>query len=176
MADKVKLESIFNEHGFGNFKWINPVEFQVRQWVRMKCEFGCPSYGKKGTCPPNVPGIDESREFFEEYSLASVFRIKHKIENPDDTGQWSKGINLSLLEIEREVFKAGYHKAFLLFMDECQLCRECSGTREECYKPHQARPSSEALGVDVFGTVRNIGFPINVLSSINQEMNSTLFC
>jgi predicted metal-binding protein len=34
-----------------------------------------------------------------------------------------------------------------------------------------ARPCPEALAVDVFSTVRRAGFPIEVLTEYNQEMN-----
>jgi len=36
-----KLENIFQEHGYFNFKWIDPKKIIVSQWVRMKCTFGC---------------------------------------------------------------------------------------------------------------------------------------
>ena len=175
MADRNALEAIFNKHGFEDYKWVNPAEFQVRQWVRMKCEFGCPSYGQCGTCPPNVPHIDECREFFEEYSSAVIFRITQKFENPDDRSLWSRDVNKTLLNVERETFTSGCYKAFLLFMDECRLCGDCAGNREECYKPSEARPSAEALGVDVFATVRNFGFPIQVLTEPTQKMNRYAF-
>ena len=34
-----------------------------------------------------------------------------------------------------------------------------------------ARPTPEALAVDVYSTVRAIGYPIQVLSDYTQEMN-----
>jgi predicted metal-binding protein len=175
MVDKDRLEIVFRDHGFDDFKWVNPAEFQVRQWVRMKCEFGCPSYGRCGTCPPNVPHIEECRDFFAEYNTAVVFRIRQQFDKPEERGHWSRDVNKTLLEVERESFKAGNYKTFLLFMDECRLCRDCAGTREECYKPSEARPSAEALGVDVFSTVRNFGYPIQVLSEMTEEMNRYAF-
>jgi predicted metal-binding protein len=38
-----------------------------------------------------------------------------------------------------------------------------------------SRPCPEALGVDVFSTVRNAGFPIEVLTGFDQEMNRYAF-
>jgi predicted metal-binding protein len=63
----------------------------------------------------------------------------------------------------------------LLFMDECRLCDECPATRAECRNPSMARPSAEALAVDVFSTVRSAGFPLEVLTGYNQEMNRYAF-
>jgi predicted metal-binding protein len=69
------------------------------------------------------------------------------------------------------VFKAGFVKAFLLFFDSCGICPECSGSRTSCKEPKLARPVPEALAVDVFSTVRKLGYPIEVLSEYDQEMN-----
>ena len=71
--------------------------------------------------------------------------------------------------------KVYFLQAFLLFMDECQICNQCSGTREECKNPHLSRPSPEALGVDVFATVRKLSLPVEVLTNQTQEMNRYSF-
>jgi predicted metal-binding protein len=79
------------------------------------------------------------------------------------------------LDLEREVFLSGYYKAFLLFMDSCNLCESCSGVREKCQNPKLARPTPESMAVDVFETVRKIGYPIGVLYDYSQEMNRYAF-
>jgi predicted metal-binding protein len=77
--------------------------------------------------------------------------------------------------VEREVFLAGYEKAFLLFMDECRICSKCTGSRINCKNLELARPCPEGLGVDVFTTVRAFGYPIEVLTDYQQEMNRYAF-
>lgn len=173
--EKAALEKIFHAHGFEHFKWINSADVVVSQWVRFKCMFGCNSYGKKSSCPPNVPSIDDCQKFFAEYKDIVVFQIARQFENPEDRSEWSKETNLRLLKIEREVFLAGYQKAFLLFMDECRLCNACTGSKNECVNKRQSRPGPEALGVDVFTTVRKCGFPIQVLKDYTEEMNRYSF-
>ena len=64
---------------------------------------------------------------------------------------------------------------FLLFIDPCELCKECSETRLECKNPASARPSPEGLAVDVFATVGALGFPIEVLKDYSQAMNRYSF-
>jgi predicted metal-binding protein len=76
---------------------------------------------------------------------------------------------------EKAVFIAGYQKAFLLFMDSCGLCAECTGVREECKNPRSARPSPESMAVDVFSTVRQYDYAIEVLSDYSQTMNRYAF-
>lgn len=50
-----KLEALFQKHGYTDFKWIEPKDIVVSQWVRLKCTFGCGEYGRNAACPPNVP-------------------------------------------------------------------------------------------------------------------------
>lgn len=175
MTDRKILENIFSEHQFTDFKWITGEDIITAQWVRMKCTYGCTSYGQKGTCPPQVPTIEECRKFFNEYSEIAIFHFSQFFANPDDRFSWSKQTNNRLLKLEREVFIRGFQKTFLLFMDECCLCQECPGTRKTCKNKTAARPSPESLSVDVFSTVRKSGYTIQVLKDYKQTMNRFSF-
>jgi predicted metal-binding protein len=175
MDKRAELEQLFHEHGFTDFSWIQPQDIVVAQWVRMKCTFGCGEYGHNAACPPNTPSVPECRQFFDEYSAAVVFHFPKAMENPEDRHAWSRGLNLGLVKLERAVFLAGFPRAFLLAMDSCSLCAECPGTRAACKNPRQARPSPEAMAVDVFSTVRKVGYPIQVLADYTQPMNRYAF-
>ena len=50
-----------------------------------------------------------------------------------------------------------------------------SSARAECKDKKHARPCPEALGVDVFSTVRALGYPIDVLTDYDQQMNRYSF-
>ena len=143
--------------------------------MRFKCIFGCSSYGKKGTCPPQVPPVEECRSFFSEYSDAVIFHFTKQVDSPEDRIPWSREVSKELIRLENEVFRSGYYKAFMLFMDECRFCVNCAGSREGCINKNDARPGPESLAVDVFSTVRSAGYPIEVLSDYNQEMNRYAF-
>ncbi len=175
MNTREKIEEIVKQYDVKDFKWIDPKTIVVEQWVRMKCLFGCKEYGKTATCPPNVPSIEESKNFFQEYTSALVIHFEKSVEQPEDRHAWTRGINTHLLELERDVFISGFRKAFLLFMDSCTMCEGCPGKREKCKEPEKARPTPEALGMDVFATVRQIGYPIEVLSDYSQTMNRYAF-
>lgn len=174
-TERSKIEKLAAKFGAEECKWTSGSEVQVRQWVRFKCMFGCETYGKKGGCPPAVPSVPECRTLFSEYEDILVMRLSTKLEIPKDRAAWCHKKNARLLKLEREVFLSGYHKAFLLKMDECRMCKECAATRVDCKKPKLARPSPEALAVDVFNTVRSLGFPIQVLSEHDQTMNRYAF-
>ena len=175
MANREVLEELFRKHGYSEFRWIDPKKIVVAHWVRMKCRFGCDEYGRTCSCPPNVPPVEECRRFFNNYSAAAVFHFEKRVDKPEDRHAWTRAVNRKLLELEREVFISGYPKAFLLFMDSCTLCPECAGSRDECRYPELMRPTPEALAVDVFSTVRALGFPIAVLADYDQAMNRYAF-
>lgn len=175
MADREALEGLFRKRGYTDFAWIEPKDIVVAQWVRMKCRFGCDEYGRTATCPPNVPSVDECRRFFNEYSAVVVFRFEKQLKDPEDRHNWARSVSRKLLELEREVFTSGHERAFLVFMDSCHLCPECVGSKAECRQPEAARPTPEAMGIDVFSTVRSLGLPIKVLSDTTQPMNRYAF-
>lgn len=175
ITERSKLETLFAAFNFNDYRWIKAAQIEVAHWVRFKCTFGCSSYGKKGTCPPQVPSVDECRAFFAEYEDAVIFRFIKKVDRPEDRIPWSRELSKELVRLERELFWSGYHKAFMLFMDECRLCDTCSGERISCLKKDDARPGPESLAVDVYATVRAIGYPIEVLRSYNQAMNRYAF-
>jgi predicted metal-binding protein len=141
----------------------------------MKCLFGCPEYGRTGTCPPNTPSVAECERFFKEYKTAAIFHFEKRVAKPEDRHAWTRETNLRLSKLEREVFLDGYVRAFLLFMDSCTICQKCSGSRADCKEPHLARPTPEAMAVDVFSTVLRAGYPIEVLPDYDRAMNRYAF-
>jgi predicted metal-binding protein len=170
-----ELEELFAGQGYRDFRWLDPGQIVVAQWVRLKCQYGCREYGRNASCPPNVPEVAECARFFGEYSRAAVFHFSVALENPEDRHAWSRQVNRRLLELERAVFLEGYPKAFLLFMDSCGFCQRCAGSRRECKEPRAARPTPEAMAVDVFSTVRKLGYPIQVLPGYRETMNRYAF-
>ena len=169
------LRNLFSKHGFTDYRWLNPAEIVVAEWVRMKCLYGCREYGKNAACPPNAPSVAECARFFREYKRAAVFHFAKTVERPEDRHAWSRKVNLELLKLEEEVFKAGFVKAFLLLFDSCGICLECAASRTACKEPKLSRPTPDALAMDVYSTVRKLGYPIEVLSQYDQEMNRYAF-
>jgi predicted metal-binding protein len=169
------LEALFRDHGYEDYQWLDPAEIVVAQWVRMKCTFGCPNYGRKAACPPQTPAVEECRRFFQEYRAAVVFHLRVRFDHPPDRFAWYKKATLDLAKLERRVFLAGYEKAFFLLLGGCSLCRECAGERASCKHPELARPSPEAMAVDVYSTVRKLGYPIAVRTGMTQAMDRYLF-
>jgi len=169
------LDVIFKEKGYRDYKWIDPQKIIVAQWVRMKCQFGCGEYGRAAACPPNTASVADCERFFSEYSDAVILHFEGTMDKPEDRHAWSARINAKLVNLERDVFLAGCERAFLLFMDSCGFCKECSGSRQTCNEPRMARPAPEAMAVDVYSTVRRFGFPISVRTDYDQKMDRYAF-
>jgi predicted metal-binding protein len=176
MNKRKELEILFHKRGYTDFKWIEPGKIVVSQWVRMKCMFGCGEYGVTASCPPNVPSVWECERFFREYTDAVIFHFEKIVARPEDRFAWTKKVNAKLSKLEREVFLAGYGKVFLLFMDSCRICGECEvEARERCEQPRLARPSPEAMAMDVYATVRQVAYPIQVLPDYSRKMHRYAF-
>ena len=169
MDNQQQLEELFAKYECSDFKWAAGKDIDVAQWVRVKCMYGCNDYGKRSACPPNVPSVDECKRFFCEYSRVVVFHFKAKFDM-EQLDHWCAGINHKLSKLENDVFLAGFHKAFALFVDRCSLCTDCASERSECKNKRISRPCTEAFAVDVYGTVRKMGYPIQVIKE-NEEMN-----
>jgi predicted metal-binding protein len=188
-GDDEAVEALIRQHGYDDFRWLDPRHIIVAEWVRMKCRFGCVEYGHNACCPPATPSVAECERFFREYRRAVVLHFAKRVDRPEDRHRWTRGVNLGLLKLERALFLAGHRKAFLLFMDSCCICEECAARvappragaerptalREACKTARQARPAPEAMAVDVFATVGALGYPIQVLPDYEQEMNRYSF-
>ena len=169
-TDRTKTEEALKEKGLTDFKWINPKDIVVSQWVRVKCEFGCSDYGL-GTCPPNTPSVERCRAFFHEYNNGIVIRLNKFADKDNYPSDWSREMTSKLLDLERQVFLSGYPKTFLLNQTCCSLCKECPGNRFECKDKKHSRPSPEAFAVDVYETVKNLGLDIHVIDKSPSEIN-----
>ena len=128
-------------------------------WVRQKCRYGCGAYGSSRNCPPHSPTPEQTRQILDEYETAILIH-----------GDKTTDIRRVVVDLEREIFLAGYHKAFGYACGPCHLCDECN-LDGACLHPHQSRPAMEACGIDVFATARAAGFPIAVVTSRDGEQN-----
>jgi len=170
MKNIEKIESILVQQGLLDYKWINPKDIVVAQWVRVKCYYGCDEYGL-GTCPPNTPSVEECDKFFKEYEKGIIFRLKTNADKGSYPFDWSMDMTNKLLAIERDIFLMGFPKVFLLNHTCCFRCKICSNNRIECKDKMKSRPSPESFAVDVYQTVRNEGLEIEVVADNLAEMN-----
>lgn len=165
-----KLIGIARNEGASDAIFIKPEDVAVRDWVRLKCLYGCPNYGSCLTCPPYSPTPEETRRILKEYETAMLVRFGGGPEG-DDKGLlcYGKNIGRLMVKIERGVFLEGHYAAFAYSAGHCQLCEERC-TLDHCRHPMEARPSMEGCGIDVFATIRHAGFETRVAKSRKESM------
>ncbi|MBD3286952.1 hypothetical protein GF359_09905 [candidate division WOR-3 bacterium] len=132
----------------------------VAQWVREKCRFGCPGYGKNLMCPPNTPTPFQTRKMIDSYKVALLIH-----------GTEKTPINRIVEKLEKSMLLDGFEKSFGMGAGPCFLCEDCPDDASGCRYPDKARPSMEACGIDVYSTVRAHGFPIEVLKTMEDKPN-----
>ncbi len=136
-------------------------------------------------CPPAVLSAAETRAVLERYSDALVVQFAIPLTQArvdEDLGGRSyaeahgaagalDGLRESqnafarlMTDLEGDAFKLGYRFAAAFSGGECVLCDECVGQRsgEVCRHPFAARPSMEAVGIDVVATARKAGLHVEL--------------
>lgn len=169
------------EGGATAAKIINAGDVFVAQWVRHKCQYGCPHYGKTFTCPPYAPSPQETADTLRHYQQALLveFRGRRRDELREDPNR--NLMHNLLFKLERQAFLDGFHGAIAYSAGFCRLCKECPAeklekpslfNKKECLNPKMARPSLEACGVDVYSTVRKAGFELHVVREKTEPFTS----
>ncbi len=152
-----KLEAFAKEKGA---VWAGriPIDRVVTdERVYYKCLYGCPSFGSSKMCPPNTPHPRDFERALRKFRWGVLVQTR-----PRD-------ITEIVVAVEREAFLQGHYLALGLKGGKCFLCSECTAEDEPCRHPDEARPSMEALGIDVFSTLENAGIPTAVKKSGEEE-------
>jgi len=148
--------------GITNAKIIDTSNIVMANWVRLKCQYGCGGYAKRLTCPPYSPTPDYTQKVVNEYGKALLLQIEEI--PPKREKKVSRKLKAIVAGLEREIFLDGYYKAFGMASGPCRLCNTCD-TGKPCKYPYEARPAMEACGIDVYQTVRNSGFKLEVVKT-----------
>ncbi len=166
------------EYGAVRAAVISADQVVIDPRVRLKCLVPvCPHYGFNLMCPPRVMDPEAFGRVIDSYSHGILIQFPIQI-SPDgfesleeamEDIQYSRAVEESskqmaqaLSQIERKAISMGYRFAAALAGGHCRLCDECVGqlSGERCKHPFKARPSMEALGIDVFQTAKNVGLPM----------------
>lgn len=181
------LKKLALDKGAVEAKVIPTNQIVIEDRVVLKCRSGCPSYGKKLTCPPFAPTVSEFRKMLKDYKHAMLIKFGVEAEtdsevagnylrfqyDPNASEEQKKKVtkfisdhakdrrrmHLAVLELEKAAFTKGYAFATGLF-GPCYLCEECNVKNGVCIHPTMARFAEHAVGVNVKKTTEKAGFPI----------------
>jgi predicted metal-binding protein len=136
-----------------------PIEHVVMdERVYYKCLYGCPRYNSSKMCPPNTPLPADFERALRKYQWGILVKTR-----PHE-------INEIVVAVEREAFLLGHYLALGLRGGPCPLCPECTDRKENCRNPEKARPSMEAVGIDVFATLKNAGISADLKKNSDDEI------
>jgi predicted metal-binding protein len=107
--------------------------------------------------------------------LAELYKDEVYVKGWDQTYLVTKNtLNTIAERIEAAAFKAGFKYATALSAGKCTLCEACAGIGNRCRNPYKARPSMEAMGIDVGETARNAGLPFEEAASDRIVLNALI--
>ncbi len=185
------LEAVAKEakaKGATNAKIISGRKVVIDARASFKCLVPlCPSYGTHLLCPPNVLSSEEFAKVLRLYSHALIIQVRADFDSRDKstrrlskelcetlerkTGsvRWQRKLHRIVNDTEIFAFKKGMRFAAGLIGGECSLCKECRAleNNRRCRHPFLARPSMEAMGVDVVQTCMNAGLRVDLSSAKN---------
>lgn len=166
-------------------KIVSTEEVIVDKRVRLKCIIPiCADYDRHLMCPPNVMSVDEFSEILRLYKKAIILQVEADVDSSDKSerhldkdvcktversthsASWERKLHRLVNQMETHAFKQGFYLAAGLTGGNCHLCRECVAPQsgESCRHPFEARPSMEAMGIDVVKTCKKVGLPLELSS------------
>ncbi len=165
-------------------------DIAVSEAVTFKCRVPrCPNYGASANCPPHSPTPAEFRQVLANYSQAVLFNkrfdpeVMVSPEKNDERREAFESIFRLAADLESAAFYSGHYLAFGLAAGSCKrvLCFEhkhCAVLQGgPCPFPALARPSLEAVGIDVFQLAALAGWdmqPVGRESDAGQVTDSSL--
>ena len=165
-----RIISVLKEQGASAVVLIDSADIIVDDRVRLKCHVPlCDSYARNLMCPPYVPSVSEFREALRNYRQAILLQVSAPLsemyENipTEEVFLPAKKLHELVNVGEKEAFAAGFRFAAGFIGGCCRLCDECVAvqTGRTCRFPFKARPSMEAMGIDVMATAEKAGLPLS---------------
>ncbi len=151
------------EKGASRGKVIPVAAIVVDERVRLKCQIPlCDSFNRNLLCPPRLPSVAEFRTALEKFSAAVLIQVTANISGQSDAFLHAKTLHELVNLGEKEAFEKGFRFATGLIGGCCRLCDVCVAAKpraaQACRFPFKARPSMEAMGIDVVATVESTGW------------------
>jgi predicted metal-binding protein len=151
---------------------------RVDERVYLKCLTPlCPYYNHCLNCPPHTPSPGRMQKILSQYKYAvllalDVVPVSHFAGTAKDrreSATWGRKCLEIVGRVEKQAFESGYYLAMGFAQASClkTLCKQkrclvLDGGK--CPYPLKARPSMEAVGIDVYGLVTRVGwdiYPVN---------------
>jgi predicted metal-binding protein len=125
----------------------------------------CLKYGKKPTCPPNIPDFDYFNRLINSYKYGLLVGKSYRYSDEEEfkriREESGPRVQEILLTLERQAFKRNYYWAISFIGGSCRGCNACPSDSSICVNPSRGRIPLEATGVDVIKTCEGKGIKIS---------------
>lgn len=184
-SDSIQLQRLALTVGASRAITIETKRIVTDERVQLKCRYPpCRHYGRNLMCPPFTPSASQFKGYLSRYrsailvevedgvpqsikrTLSSKKRYAELIKNESFLKRYDRWhvkvwrrLHTVVSEIEREAFRRNYYFSLGLGAEHCALCQRCD-VESPCKNPLMARPSMEAVGIDVHKTVKNAGLTL----------------
>ncbi|MBT7070616.1 MAG: DUF2284 domain-containing protein [Anaerolineae bacterium] len=161
------------ELGADDARVVDASKIPVKDAVSFKCRVPqCYGYNTCGQCPPHAPKPEEIRQLLKGYSHGLLFvrRVSSDLLKRDRRDKERKAAFRSILEIVSKLESAAFYDGHYLsvgfgsgscFSSLCDPKMGCQILKgESCRFPLKARPSMEAVGIDVYNLIASSGWDI----------------
>lgn len=184
--DLAKYRQRAIELGATDAKVINTKMIVIDERVRAKCLIpACSKSGICGHCPPYTLDLDVMRKIVNNFHYALFSKIEVASEEITVPRVLKNGQHVRTVinnheivsKIEAEAFYDGYYLAMALADGSCKsyFCPDidCSALLpgQACRHPRRARPSMEALGIDVYLLATRVGWSVYPIGRNTSAMD-----
>lgn len=167
------------ELGASRVKIVKADEIPVDERVTLKCQVPlCFGYGVCANCPPNTLKPAELINYLKKYKWAVFFTqdvpseiiVRDKATIKERVAAYQNVYKI-VTDIESMAFYDGHYLAFGFAAGSCRhtfcaLQEDCSAMKDrKCRFSLRARPSMEAVGIDVYRMVALAGWDIYPIGS-----------
>ena len=148
--------------GATHCQFVSPRLLVPELRIRSYCfEDKCGCFNKHLMCPPNTGSVGEIKRKFEAFNEGIMIQYSQSLDvRTDQEGLREAKLKLHNIILGTERYlqeEAGVPIAFGMIGGDCTLCDQCAGYRgEPCLYPDRARPSLEALAVDVIALLKGL--------------------
>ncbi len=158
-----KVPAFLKKKGASEARFIKACDIVVDERVRLKCQVPlCDSFGRNLLCPPHLPAVAQFREALARYEDAVIVQVRASLEETKgDPFLPARRLHEIINMGEKFAFESGSRFALGLIGGCCRLCDSCVAvdSGRACRHPFKARPSMEAMGIDVQATAEKAGLP-----------------
>ena len=145
-----------------------PIEDEIIEMCSPSC---CEQYGKSANCPPHVMTPEDARQWIRPYKSALIFKVdvSPRVLFSEQGLEIFKKVFLISARLEKLSVEQGHAFSKGLAAGSCKtvFCRDipCDALIKDrkCRYPSLARPSMEALGINVFRLAEEVGWEIHTI-------------